>query len=248
ATSNTISFKYKAESLPFPVTNEVDRALSLVPFQNELNAERLKITGLDAGKYGLEIDGKFIAGLTGSELAEGINLALLKNTPQYLQALAVKEKTDAHRDLQVKLRDIKLIEINYLTKNLWTDFAAATAYINDLKDRNVQPYVSQKSRFDAYLINKPNEAALEQELASLTDEIYTINKPVEHILQISPNAQTHSWDFNGSVINNQTEGWSIVNYTDAHITDGILTLNAAQTYCHIKYDVPAGNIDPSISK
>ncbi|RRN76876.1 hypothetical protein EIM50_22450, partial [Pseudoxanthomonas sp. SGD-10] len=182
ATSNTVSFKYKAESLPFPVTNEIDRALSLVPFQSELNAERLKVTGLDAGKYGVEIDGKFIAGFTASELAEGINLALLKNTPQYLQALAVKEKTDVHRDLQVKLRDIKLIEINYLAKNLWTDFAAATAYINDLKDRNVQPYVSQKNRFDAYLINKPNEAALEQELASLTDEIYTINKPVEHTI------------------------------------------------------------------
>lgn len=248
ATSNTVSFKYKAESLPFPVTDEIDRALSLVPFQSELNTERLKVTGLDAGKYGMEIDGKFIAGFTASELAEGINLALLRNTPQYLQALAVKEKTDAHRDLQVELRDIKLIEINYLPRNLWADFAAAAAYINDLKDRNVQPYVSQKNRFDAYLINKPNEAALEQELASLTDEIYILNKPTEHTIEIRPNTQTHSWDFNGPLINNQTEGWTVVNYTDAQITDGILTLNAAQTYCHIKYNVPSGSIDPSISK
>lgn len=247
-TSNSVSFKYKSESLPFPVTSEVDRALSLTYFQSELNAERLKVAGLAPGKYGLEIDGNFIAGFTADEIGEGINLALLKNTPQYLQALEVKVKTDAHRDLQVKLRDIKLIEINYLAKSLWTDFSAATAYINDLKNRNVQPYVSQKNRFDAYLINKPNEASLESELANLTDEIYTVNIPVEHTIQIRPNTQTHSWDFNGSITNNQTDGWIIVNYSDPNIVDGVLTLKAAQTYCHIKYNIPAGTIDPSISK
>ncbi|HEY1055142.1 MAG TPA: SGNH/GDSL hydrolase family protein [Emticicia sp.] len=247
-TSTTVSFKYKAESLPFPVTNDVDRALSLIPFQSDLNMERLKVTGLAPGKYGLEIDGKFISSFTNSELTTGVNLALFENTPQYVQTLAVKEKTDAHRDLQVKLRDIKLIEINYLAKSLWTDFTAATAYINDLKNRNVQPYVSQKSRFDAYLVNKPNESVLEDELGSLIDEIYTLSKPEEHSILISPNVQTHSWEFNHPVINNQIEGWTILNYTNANTTNSILTLNAAQTYCYIRYDTALGPIEPLISK
>ncbi|MGV3546808.1 MAG: GDSL-type esterase/lipase family protein, partial [Pedobacter sp.] len=215
ATGNSLTFKYKAESLPFPVAVDAEPALALVPFNNDLNKETLKITTLAEGKYALNIDGSFIGSFTANELRQGINLAQLKNTPQYLQALQVKAKTDAYRDQYVLIRDIKFIEINYLPQTLWTDFAAAQVHIQNLIATNSSTYTNQKNRFDAYLINKPNEAAIEQQLNALADEIFAINKPVERTIEIKQTTQSHIWEFNESVANDRVEGWTIINYINA---------------------------------
>ncbi|MFN0291938.1 cellulase family glycosylhydrolase [Pedobacter helvus] len=247
ATGNSLTFKYKAESLPFPVAVDAEPALALVPFNNDLNKETLKITTLAEGKYALNIDGSFIGSFTANELRQGINLAQLKNTPQYLQALQVKAKTDAYRDQYVLIRDIKFIEINYLPQTLWTDFAAAQAHIQNLIITNSSTYTNQKNRFDAYLINKPNEAIIEQGLNTLANEIFTINKPVERNIEIKQTAQTHIWEFNDLVVNDKVEGWSIINYINAQTANGVLKLTASKTNCLIKFDSPDGYIDPQFS-
>jgi hypothetical protein len=44
-------------------------------------------------------------------------------------------------------------------------------------------------------------------------------------------AQKYNWDFNSGL-----EKWTVINYTNEEVTNGILTLTGAQTYCYIKYD------------
>ncbi|WP_082893441.1 glycoside hydrolase family 5 protein [Rufibacter ruber] len=70
-------------------------------------------------------------------------------------------------------------------------------------------------------------------------------------LYLSAAAQTitHAWDFNSSVVNNQVDGWNIVNFTNANTANGILSLTGSARFNHIRYNVPSGvTINPSQSK
>lgn len=244
-----ISFNYTAESLPFPVADDAASALSLIPFSEELNTEQLKIENLAPGNYALSIDGGHIESFSHEELQAGVNLALYKNTPQYRQALAVMSKTDAYKQQQVVLRDIVFVEYNILPVEARDDFEAGKAYIDDLKETGSTQYLHNKARCDAYLLNKPNEAALEAQLNALRDEIYTINKPEAHafLLKTTNSLITHIWDFNDPVVNRKVEGWEIVTYDNPTTSDGILHLSGSEHYNHIMYRVPTGTIDPTES-
>lgn len=252
ATNSSVSFKYKPESLPFPIVDEVNTALAYIPFQDELNNENLKVASLAAGKYALNINGQFVANYTAQELATGVNLALQKNTPQYQQALAVKAKADAYRKLQVRFRDMKFVEIKVLPESMWNDFAAAQAEFERLRLANDSKYNNNKTRILAYLQDKPNQVTLIQELSDLNDDIFSINKPEEYLIEVFKSSQTHLWDFNGAVVGNKVEGWNIMDYTSASTSNSILNLTIANSANNgLAYYVGAnGNatIDPAISK
>lgn len=244
-----ISFNYMAESLPFPVEDNVDLALSLVAFQNELNAEILKVSSLEEGNYILTIDGDFIGNYSSNELANGTNLATNKNTPQYKQAQKVQTKIEENKKLQVRLRDMKFVEYNVLPADIKDDYVLAVTYIDSLKNANSDRYNHNKQRCDAYLIDKPNEAGIIAQMEALHDEIYTINQPEAHafLLEKSNSLITHMWDFNEAVINNKVEGWQITDYDNPTTVDGILHLSGSKNYPNIMNRLPAGTIDPEQS-
>jgi len=79
------------ERLPMPMNREdssialADRVAGITP---RLNRETLKVSGLAGGRYSLQIDGAAVGTFTATELAAGLNLALL-NTPMARQADAV---------------------------------------------------------------------------------------------------------------------------------------------------------------
>ncbi len=187
ANKQGMSFKMKSESLPFPLAQEpqTTRALSLVPLVEQLNREMLQINKLKKGRYALSIDGTFIATLGSDDLARGVNLALYHNTPQYQQALKVKELAASYRAVQQQLRDIKWVQYRHLPKGLWnTDIAQVEAHITErldfLNTSNGRKYAEAKKFYDNYLQLKPEEAALEAKLQELNKTIYSINKPAEH--------------------------------------------------------------------
>jgi lysophospholipase L1-like esterase len=108
------------EALPLPfaqlVAGNRDKTLALAIASSDvteaLNEQPLKITGLKPGKYKLTIDGEAVGTWPESELAEGVNLAIL-STPMSQQALEVRDWTVRHieihqfrwRTLQVPLQD-----------------------------------------------------------------------------------------------------------------------------------------------
>jgi hypothetical protein len=87
-------------------------ALAASDFVETLNRELLRVRGLPVGSYALKIDGEDIGQFTATQLAEGLNLAVLP-TPMARQAAEVHALTIKHnnihfarwRELQVPLHD-----------------------------------------------------------------------------------------------------------------------------------------------
>ncbi len=88
--ADTVTFECLEKSLPFPVPAAAEKALTLVPWTNDLNQEMLKVSGLKAGAYDVLIDGQPVLKTTAEALAQGVNLATLANTPQLKQAQEVQ--------------------------------------------------------------------------------------------------------------------------------------------------------------
>lgn len=109
ATPQTVSFDYLAAALPFPIPEDAAAALDWIPFQSELNREELRVRGLAAGSYQLQIDEQEIATLAATDLARGINLAEL-GTPQLAQAREVLEILKKRWELIARLRAIATVE------------------------------------------------------------------------------------------------------------------------------------------
>lgn len=85
-----VVFTYAANSLPFPMPSYTQGIEDWLPFTERFNREELRVGGLPAGNYRLEIGGKALGDYDEQELACGINLARL-GTPQQAQAMAVHD-------------------------------------------------------------------------------------------------------------------------------------------------------------
>jgi lysophospholipase L1-like esterase len=104
------------KSLPFPIDwNDREKLVPLVmrssDFVDALDLQMLKVTGLKAARYTLTIDGVEAAKFSSEQLAGGVNLATLPNTPMMKQAADVHRLTLQHtathnyrwRNIQVPL-------------------------------------------------------------------------------------------------------------------------------------------------
>ena len=82
------SFVYVARSLPFPATATYRKVDKMYPFTKKFNAETFAIKRLDPGKYALVFSGVEIGTYPASELAKGVNVALLDTPGQRLAQAA----------------------------------------------------------------------------------------------------------------------------------------------------------------
>ena len=89
------------DALPMPV-DLGDPVMALAvkssDFIETLNQQTLKVTGLSAANYQLEIDGAEVGAFSKEDLARGVNLAILK-TPMARQAADVHKLTLQHNNL-----------------------------------------------------------------------------------------------------------------------------------------------------
>lgn len=179
-----IRFAVKENALPFPTTSNQVQGLQLVPFTNELNKELLQLSELKSGYYNLLIDDILIGKFSNDQLADGVNLALFSNTPQYQQALKVRAKLTELWKLESLLRSIKFIE-----------------YCNDLKScpekvnpegivNFLKPILDKKNSvfYTMQLNNYAENKAKESDLVSKSDELrkktYEMAQPIEHTFSI----------------------------------------------------------------
>ncbi|RZJ76608.1 MAG: hypothetical protein EOO45_01670 [Flavobacterium sp.] len=187
---NEISFDYLAKSLPFPIdevkhngdNHDASFALKLVPIMQDLNQEVLKMTNLDEGTYELSIDGKKMGDFKAENLSKGINLASIHNTPQYMQAMEVLKKNEERGSVERETREYALHVYNFARPNgikqdniseSWEKMRAlkkTNGWIdNDLYERGSDPKF-QKAQQD--------------KMDKITEDIYTINKPVTRRLKV----------------------------------------------------------------
>jgi len=182
---NEVTFTVKENALPFPLTENQQKGIELVPFTNELNLELLYVTGLLPGQYQLSIDGEKITIFSDVQFKEGINLAAHKNTPQYCQALSVLDKLTELWKMEAALRALKFIEYNPYFKNApdKNNMVSLKTYLDSiftLKYSNPY-YTTQLTR---YFENKPKQQQYEAKSEMLRQEVYLMAQPLEHRFSI----------------------------------------------------------------
>ncbi len=181
-----VSLTYLENSLPFPVEVRAEPALGIVPFTEELNRQDLQVQGLIPGEYELSIDGKKIRKYSADQLREGVNLALEKNTPQYLQAVAVRSLLTQKWAAVTKLRSVAYIEHNaWPTANRPLDFDSVSV---DLDARLAAMVGADEAARDkmktTYLERKKQEATLRQEAEDAVKSAREATRPKSHQLTL----------------------------------------------------------------
>ena len=97
----TISWTQLDSALPIPIDPKnaiLALALKVSDVEQSLNQQTLKVTGLEAPRYRLVIDGEDVAEYTKDQLAQGMNLAQAP-TPMYFQAMKVHGLTLRHNEI-----------------------------------------------------------------------------------------------------------------------------------------------------
>jgi lysophospholipase L1-like esterase len=194
-TKNAVKFNYLANSLPYPTdtipggfgkpAKSQGDALKLIPFTADFNQELLSVKGLNEGRYILKIDGKVIGSWSADEYAAGINMAVLKNTPQYQQALAIMHINEERWEIERRLREYYWIHYSILKPQglLFNDGDATVDSLQKYARKDFFVAVTvptyQKARF------KSVRDAWAKEIALLTNQLYAINKPVAHRIEIT---------------------------------------------------------------
>ena len=181
-----LSFDYLAEALPYPLDTiargwgqkkSQAEVLKVVPFMEEMNRERLKVTGLK-GNFKLLIDDEEIGTWSGDELAKGINLAAESKTPQYQQALTVMHLNEYRWEIERTFREYAWCEFGFFQQKglLYADDRKAIEVMDENLDKNVW----LKGRRDMYskMMFEAVRDARQQEMDVLINKIYEINKPV----------------------------------------------------------------------
>jgi lysophospholipase L1-like esterase len=127
-----LSWKQEDEALPMPVDLRdpvVALAMTSSDFIEALDQQPLQVTGLNAARYVLKIDGQKVGSYTKDQLAQGVNLAT-EPTPMAEQARKVHELTLQHnnihftrwRQVQVPLENKTSSKVHEAVENLMAAF------------------------------------------------------------------------------------------------------------------------------
>jgi len=118
STEGGLKFTFQANSLPWVVPEEAALGYQLTKAGHKMSNERIRVFGLDPGKYELVIDDQVVGTYTNLQLGAKVELQANTKTPEYQQAMKVallnKERNekavhplrDAWRDMKVQRRKL----------------------------------------------------------------------------------------------------------------------------------------------
>lgn len=185
AKSDSISFIYHANSLPYPLDkghyngerySQYD-ALNVIPFMDEMNYEGLCVSGLENGYYLLKIDGKVICRLTARDLSRGINMTCYEETPQNIKAQEIRQLNEQRWLMEREMREYYWVEYNLMRDKglLWESNQAAVDTL--LKYRKVNPFVNMLKDYWLRFMYEDVREDINNEQKEIVDKIYGMNKP-----------------------------------------------------------------------
>jgi len=191
--ADSLSFNYLANSLPYPLDTiprgwgnkrkQAD-ALKLIPFTKDFNQELLTVKGLKSGNYDLLMDGEKMGAMTDAQFADGVNLAEITATPEYQQAIQIRELNEERWDIERRTRMYVWMEYDFLKGKglLHHDTNAAMDTISKYAVKD--PFVGGNKDNYTRARYKSLRDAWQKEQDVLVDEIYAINKPQNHRITI----------------------------------------------------------------
>lgn len=185
----TLSFTCLEKALPFPVGQENEGALALVPFTEELNRESLSVTGLPEGVYEVVIDGRSVLKTTAAALGKGVNLATIQETPQYQQAVNVRRCVNERALVEGrKLRTFAHMEHLFLAalkeRSPESDRTFIDGKLAELREKSNVWNNYRATVIENWKNLMPEKEKLERQAAGLLDEISAAKKPVPHLYAI----------------------------------------------------------------
>ncbi|QYY35949.1 SGNH/GDSL hydrolase family protein [Ruficoccus sp. ZRK36] len=195
AAKATLSFTSLEGAIPFSVSEYSSPALEYIDFNEDLNREMLTVANLPAGSYTISIDGQPVGeacSWSAEELASGINLSTLDDTPQARQAAKVRDIVVGWWSLMLRgdrtianvehwhLRDIPHpIAFEDVQAGLEEKLARLEASDKRLDKLNAK-YIKR------YLEMKPKQEEIEKELPQMIEQARAAAQPVPHTYVISP--------------------------------------------------------------
>lgn len=179
--NNILSFYLLEKALPFPIADNQQKALSLVPFTQELNNQILQINNLPKGNYQLMIDSVLIDNCSQDDLQKGINTATYKKTPQYQQALVVKKALEKLWENEATFRAVVFTEFTCLQNfNEKNNLEATKKYLDSLLQTKFKGQAYYTNAFEKYLTYKNQLPTLFQQADSLRNVVYKVAQPTTH--------------------------------------------------------------------
>ncbi|MDB4679743.1 MAG: SGNH/GDSL hydrolase family protein [Planctomycetaceae bacterium] len=168
-TDDTVSFSWKANSLPWVVPAEAQPGAVLTKLGHKLSKESLEVHGLAPGKYQLKIDDKVVGVYTNVQLARHIELQENAKTPQHQQATYVAELNKQRNAGPVRSM-----------RGQWSQFQryarSKRAAEADLKN---EAAVAELEKWTEQIKGMDNRVAEFNAAAKLIeDEIYKTNQPI----------------------------------------------------------------------
>ncbi|WPJ95582.1 SGNH/GDSL hydrolase family protein [Coraliomargarita algicola] len=185
----TVSFTVLEQAIPFPVGKAQQAALEWVPFQNELNRQTLRVSGLQPGEYVLTIDGQRVRDFQAEALSAGVNLALEVNTPQAKQAAEVLKLMQLWHTKALEYRSIPTFEfwnLGHMLQPVSEEAACeyVAAEIEQLKEFTEGPQLWRRKSLTRYLERKPREALIAAEMENLISQARAAAQPQSHHYQL----------------------------------------------------------------
>ncbi|MBQ7650055.1 MAG: SGNH/GDSL hydrolase family protein [Victivallales bacterium] len=180
------SFNYLAGSLPFPLTRDQSPIAEFFDFQNEMNGEIIRVANLPSGRYILSIDGKPVSTISSRQLAKGINLSTLR-TPQLRQANLVRKLIEKRHLLGQKLLIRSLLKQQFFPDKdslSWKEESTILKAALEKLGTNTVWDRFRANNIREYLPIGARRSLLEEKYSSMSDEIYNINRPVTHLIEI----------------------------------------------------------------
>lgn len=191
-----VSFDYLAGALPYPLdtiphgwgfTRPQSLITDMVPeFMDEMNREQLAVRGLK-GNYRLLIDDILIDTLSAAALADGVNLASYRHTPQYHQACAVMVLNEDRWDIERRERDFVWLQYGWFLKERgvvdYTTEEAAAIYREGSKEN---AWVNSRKDIYNRMIHPELQEILKEEQQLIVRMIYDINTPVTRHFRLEP--------------------------------------------------------------
>ncbi|WP_158534906.1 SGNH/GDSL hydrolase family protein [Mucilaginibacter hurinus] len=190
SSGGNVSFNYKAYALPFPLdetkrsgdTRPASAAVKYISFMQDLNREMITVQNLAGKTYDLKIDGKVVGRFSADTLAKGINMAAIKTTPQYLQAMELLKKNEERFSTEKTMRDYYVQVYNFARPNGITNDSdpASLEKMKELKKTNAWIDLGLYERG-----SKPETRnGWQDKMDNLVNEIYAANKPLKRKIEL----------------------------------------------------------------
>ncbi len=161
--ADRVRFERTDQALPLPVLKEWRDLLPYVNDLNDINRYGLKVTGLNAGRYDLKIDGEVVTSYSADELARGVNLGNLDKGPLHTQGMKVLQAiNDKNKNVHGRFRQVVMFQFQ---PPQWLDKDLAKA-VTDARQREL--------------------VTRDEQIAARQAEVYRLAEPVPHRFELSP--------------------------------------------------------------